>query len=435
MGRPAGLSPRRAAAIAVLVPPVVARADARIVRARLPIVLGLACAAVAAQPSRAHHLERAQAALAADDLPVAIDQLRQAQRLAQRERRRDAEVERALAALYTRAGARAADAERWDEAARWFEGALELLPDDDGILASLGILRMRQGRDADARLLLQRAVQRNAENGHAHAALVQLARAAGDRGGASRHYAQAARLAPQRAELRREAERSQRDADVEHEFTAQLRGSFRIHHHPRGPARHAVEFAAGALNKAYAELRVALGAAPAGVIDVVLYANDEFARVRTAGKWAHAYYDGRVRVPIGPWPAGRASFEQTLRHELTHAFLATLHPKVPLWVNEGYAQLFEGRPAAAAAGVLAGGLLPPEVFENAFTRDSGDEATIERGYAQSLLCVAWLLPRGGAARWRQFLALVGEGVGSDAALQQVYRVEFAALAARALGGR
>ena len=105
---------------------------------------------------------------------------------------------------------------------------------------------------------------------------------------------------------------------------------------------------------------------------------EEYARVRTAGKWAHAYYDGRLRIPIGPWPGERGQLELTLRHELTHAFLRTLHPQVPLWANEGYAQLFEGRPVANARGVFSDkkNLLPPEVLENAFTRDDGDEATI-----------------------------------------------------------
>lgn len=406
----------------------------------VPTRLALAvmvAATLAAQSSRDLCVQKASAAMAAQDLPGAIGHLHEALRLTARERAADPELERALAAAYTRLGSQHAAAARLDEAARCYVAADQLLPGRDEILASLGVIRLRQGRERDARLLLERAIELAPGNASAHAALGELAHRAGDRDGAQRHFGTAARLEPHRADLQHEAERSEKDARVEQDFTWQLHGSFRIHFKQRGQAREAAGFAAGILQKAHRELRQALGGAPDEVIDVVLYTNDEFARVRTADSWAHAYFDGRLRIPIGPWPAGRSQLEVVLRHELTHAFLRSRHPRVPLWVNEGYAQLFEGRTAASAAGVFRDrrALLPPEVFEDSFTRDPADVTTIERGYAQSLLCVAYLQPRGGLARFRQFLALVGSGTSSDAALQEVYRIAFADLPERALAAR
>jgi hypothetical protein len=179
-------------------------------------------------------------------------------------------------------------------------------------------------------------------------------------------FARASELAPARADLRAAADRLARIASAEQGFVTLEVGPFKIQHAKsreaaRGVAsREAIGFVQNVLRLAHADLERELGGAPKGPICVQLYDAEQYAKVQE-NPLAVAFYDGKLRVPLGEWPAGKPELEGNLRHELAHAFLHGLFPKVPRWLHEGLcaaprAAQPRGRAGAAAdQGALAAG--------------------------------------------------------------------------------
>lgn len=126
-------------------------------------------------------------------------------------------------------------------------------------------------------------------------------------------------------------------------------------------------------------------------IQIVLYARDDFFAATGLGHWAGGAYDGSIRLPVGDLEAERAAWTDTLRHELTHAFVASLGGVgVPGWLNEGFAQWFEGdrepRLRRARERLGHGPLFTLDELSGSLSR-LGDAGAIARAYAQSLLLV------------------------------------------------
>lgn len=387
------------------------------------LALTLTCAVALAAPGFAQApvgelVEKARAKLAGGRADAAIDLLETALRRAPE--REDAQ--RLLAAACSRHGVEAHDRGDLDLAGRRFARALELFPDEPVLLQSFGTIRMRQGRADDAKRIMTRLLGIDARNVEAHVVLAQIAADRGELQNAREHYEAAARLAPGRPELEQAADRFRRDAEVEQGFIVTRHGDFLIQRRRLGVAEEAVRTVSAMLFEAHAELKRNLGDRPGRPITVVLYSDEEFRRVNTAGHWAGAWYDGRIRVPVGDFPREQRILRQMLRHELCHAFLRTLHPKTPLWVHEGYAQLFEGKsPEDAQRTLRAQGdrWLAPELFVSGFAAN-GNEVVVRQGYEESLAAVGWLLRYHSTAKFRDLVTRLGSGTETEAALQAVY---------------
>ncbi len=63
-----------------------------------------------------------------------------------------------------------------------------------------------------------------------------------------------------------------------------------------------------------------------------------------APDWSAGIYDGRIRVVVDDYPERRPQLLATLKHELTHALLHSTGIKLPTFIQEGLAQLYEPRP-------------------------------------------------------------------------------------------
>src|SRR5260370_24815750 len=98
--------------------------------------------------------------------------------------------------------------------------------------------------------------------------------------------------------------------------------------------------------------------------------------------------DGKTRVTVSGMTEGRPELGRVLSHELTHSFVrATGHGHVPQWLNEGLAQLEEGRTTAPMGARLAslyasGNQVPLSQLEGFFTSYSTPEAVV--AYAEGL---------------------------------------------------
>lgn len=128
-------------------------------------------------------------------------------------------------------------------------------------------------------------------------------------------------------------------------------------------------------------------------IRVVLYKRDGFHGATGIGHWAGGLYDGSIRVPLEDLGRERNQLRRVLRHELVHAFVhETGGRDVPGWLNEGIAQLLEdqdpatlGRALDAARRKIAGAPLATLESLGGSLGQVGDDASIQRAYAQALL--------------------------------------------------
>src|SRR5207248_11414801 len=94
---------------------------------------------------------------------------------------------------------------------------------------------------------------------------------------------------------------------------------------------------------------------PPEPIGVVLYTEEAFTDITRAPSWAGALYDGRIRVPVQGLTSADAELSRSLKHELTHSFVAqktksacmgvavSCGNHAPTWLQEGLARSEERR--------------------------------------------------------------------------------------------
>lgn len=81
---------------------------------------------------------------------------------------------------------------------------------------------------------------------------------------------------------------------------------------------------------------------PENKMAIVLYESQEFQGVGPRPNWVGAVFDGKLRVPVNVMQY-REFYRPILVHELTHSFVrAMTRAKIPLWMDEGIAQIVDG---------------------------------------------------------------------------------------------
>ena len=123
--------------------------------------------------------------------------------------------------------------------------------------------------------------------------------------------------------------------------------------------------------------------------------------------------------------------ERVLRHELTHAFVQqATHGRCPQWLNEGIAQLMEGRSASSYGPQLAAlwakqKQLPLNELDGSFR--SLAEREVNVAYAESLVTVEYLRNTYGLSDITRILQRIGEGQPAEAALRATVHSGYAEL--------
>lgn len=160
-----------------------------------------------------------------------------------------------------------------------------------------------------------------------------------------------------------------------------------------------------------------LGKSPRTALAVVVYANrDDMRRATCTPSWTGAVYDGVLHLDAQTL-AREEIAGRVVRHEATHAQLASVRGALPHWLNEGIAQWMEGPPSEAARrswrrmverrfwipfASIEGGLL---VIDDA--RDA------ELAYHQSLAMVTYLVHRRGERVFAEAIEHVENGRTED----------------------
>jgi len=180
------------------------------------------------------------------------------------------------------------------------------------------------------------------------------------------------------------------------------------------------------LDRHYASLRTAFDHEPRAPIPVILFSSRSYYDATGAPAWSGGefdHYDGRIRVPIGGLTVSLTpDLEETLLHEVTHAFVTDLSAGLaPREIQEGLAQWTEGKRSAVVLGdrglqALADG------------RIQGVTAF----YLASLVLVEDLVAQRGRSGLNDLLAAMARTGSVDGAFQDVYGRTYASLQADTL---
>jgi hypothetical protein len=149
---------------------------------------------------------------------------------------------------------------------------------------------------------------------------------------------------------------------------------------------------------------------PERSIGVVLYPRRSFKEATASPDWVGGLFDGQVRVPIGGLTRLDSSIRRVLTHELAHAFITSkTRGNAPRWVQEGYAQVIEGRSAMGLRQALA----------QAFHILGGTASAGEFTYPKSLSQLEFFIETWSESHFLELLDQLGRGTDIDASLRSV----------------
>jgi tetratricopeptide (TPR) repeat protein len=178
---------------------------------------------------------------------------------------------------------------------------------------------------------------------------------------------------------------------------------------------------------------------PPEPIGVVLYTEEAFTDITRAPSWAGALYDGRIRVPVQGLTAVDGELSRTLKHELTHSFVAqktrsacmelaaTCANRPPTWIQEGLAQWMEGSRSGKDAAALvqifdAGHAVPLSRLEGSWTRL--DREAAHYAYAWALAHMEYIVETDGMSDVERILERIGSGMATEQALREVLHSDY-----------
>jgi hypothetical protein len=314
-------------------------------------------------------------------------------------------------------GNREAEGRRYAEAAARYEQALAVKPDLEAALLGLMSVRLdqalwSQAEQAARRVLALTARQPQGLRGLGYALLRQ------DRDAEAREILETALQVQEDAQVRSWlAHLRKADADE-----AGMRAQNLAHFHVRYDGEEHEDVGREVLrllDRHHARLVTTLDHQPAAPIPVVLFSREAYYSASGAPAWSggvYNHFDGRIRVPIGGLGAGLApDLEGVLLHEVTHAFLGEMSGGVvPRDVNEGFAQYMEGKRASdAELSALASGRLPLD--------------SVQGFYLGALSFVEYLMGLRGQGGMNELLRTMGETRSAEEAFRRVHGSEYRAL--------
>ncbi|MBI5971320.1 MAG: hypothetical protein HY884_09230 [Deltaproteobacteria bacterium] len=186
------------------------------------------------------------------------------------------------------------------------------------------------------------------------------------------------------------------------------------------------------LEEAYFKVGTDLGLYPDDRIEAVLMMKETFWNVTGSPSWAGALYDGRIKLPAGGITEKTHLLEQVLFHEYTHAVVHRLSGgKAPVWLNEGLAQMEEGKDDGRYRDDLRGfaeknydkhdmALRP---YERSFMGLNSNQA--EQAYLFSLSATQHLMREYGAFSAGKILANLKAGKNIEQAFQESIYISYA----------
>lgn len=321
---------------------------------------------------------------------------------------------------YFLAGKQESDQGNLPLAKRYFEAALRLQPDNSTLLIYYCATLMRTGHSAEALPYAQHAASVAPASADALGMLGFVQFASDHTPDAIRSWKKSLALRPDPT-VKEYLARAERESRVESDFSQRESTHFNLHFEGKQTSENFRRDLLSALDSDYDELVRDLGYEPRNMIAVTLYTQQAFFDVTRAPAWTSAVNDGKLRVPVSGVGTVTPALRRVLKHELTHSFIAEMSGnRCPTWLNEGVAQLEEGRSSKSSGHQLArlfasGNEIPFNMLETSFISFSAAEADV--AYAEALAAAEYIRDAYGMAEISRIVQLLSQGNSTEAALR------------------
>lgn len=166
---------------------------------------------------------------------------------------------------------------------------------------------------------------------------------------------------------------------------------------------------------------------PPSSITVILYNEQSFFDVTRAPGWAGGLYDGKIRLPIKGIEGQEELLKRILFHEFTHALVASITPRCPVWLNEGLAEYFSEDEELLKWGAAIGQLIPLRYLEGGFP-SNGRLAAV--AYLESYTAVTDLIEKHGLYRIKECLDALAKGESLSGAFRTIFGVTYEEFASK-----
>jgi tetratricopeptide (TPR) repeat protein len=331
------------------------------------------------------------------------------------------------ATAYFLAGKHESDHGNFPVARRYYESALRFQPDNATLLIYYAATLMRTGHAAEALSYAQHAASIAPDSPDAIAMLGFVQSATDHTRDAIRSWKKSLALRPD-ATVSQYLARAERESSAESDFSQRESSHFNLHFEGKDTSETFRRDLLATLDSEYDDLARDLGYSPRNTIAVTLYTQQAFFDVTRAPSWSGAINDGKLRIPISGVQSVTPELARILKHELTHSFVSQMSSnRCPTWLNEGIAQIEEGKSAASNGRQLAqlfsaGSEIPFNVLEGSFMNFSAPEATV--AYAESLAGTEYIRDAYGMSEVARILERLSEGSSTEAALRATVHADY-----------
>ena len=331
------------------------------------------------------------------------------------------------ATAYFLAGKHESDHGNFPQARRYYESALHYQPDNSTLLIYYAATLMRTGHAAEALPYAQHAANIAPDSPDAIAMLGFVQFASDHTPDAIRSWKKSLALRPD-ATVSQYLARAERESSAEADFSERESSHFNLHFEGKETSETFRRDLLATLDSEYDDLVRDLGYSPRNNIAVTLYTRQAFFDVTRAPSWSGAVNDGKLRIPISGVQRVTPELARVLKHEMTHSFVSQMSSnRCPTWLNEGIAQIEEGKSSASNGHQLrqlfaAGNEIPFNMLEGSFINFSAPEAAL--AYAESLAAAEYVRDTYGMSEIARILDRISQGSSTEAALRATVHSDY-----------
>lgn len=328
---------------------------------------------------------------------------------------------------YFLAGKHESDHGNFPQARLYFETALYFQPDNSTLLIYYAACLMRTGHAAEALSYAERAARVAPDSPDALAMLGFVQFASDHTPDAIRSWKKSLKLRPDPT-VSEYLARAERESSAESDFSQNESSHFNLHFEGKDTSESFRRDLLATLDSEYDDLVRDFGYSPRNNIAVILYTQQAFFDVTRAPAWTGAVNDGKLRIPISGITGVTPELAHVLKHELTHSFVSQISGnRCPTWLNEGIAQIEEGKSSASYGRQLAqlfaaGSAIPYNVLEGSFMSFSAPEATA--AYAESLATAEYIRNSYGMSEIPRILERLAQGSSTEVALRSTIHSDY-----------
>ena len=333
-----------------------------------------------------------------------------------------------LAAMgYFLAGKFESDHGNFPQARHYYESALHFQPDNSTLLIYYAATLMQTGQAPQALPYAERGARAAPDSPDALAMLGFVQFAGDHTPDAIRSWKKSLALRPD-ATVSKYLERAERESKAESDFSQRESSHFSLHFEGKETSENFRRDLLATLDADYDDLVRDFSYSPRNNIVVTLYTQQAFFDVTRAPSWSGAINDGKLRIPVSGMASITPELARVLKHELTHSFVAQMsNNRCPTWLNEGIAQLEEGKSSASNGRPLAqlfaaGAEIPYNMMEGSFMNFSGPEAST--AYAESLAAVEYIRDTYGMGDIQRILERLSQGGATEATLRGIIHSDY-----------